>query len=81
VYTAGLTWTGIWVLAHECGHGGFVAQEWLNDTVGFIFHTVLYVPYFSWKFSHAKHHHYTNHMVPSPQALVYNSLLFGRRLR
>merc|ERR1712000_216645 len=31
----GLTWTGVWVLAHECGHGGFVAQEWLNDTVGF----------------------------------------------
>jgi omega-6 fatty acid desaturase (delta-12 desaturase) len=69
------------VLAHECGHGGFVAQEWLNDTVGFIFHTALYVPYFSWKFSHAKHHHYTNHMVPSPpSALVYNSLLFGPRL-
>jgi omega-6 fatty acid desaturase (delta-12 desaturase) len=60
----GLTWTGIWVLAHECGHGGFAAQEWINDTVGFIFHTILYVPYFSWKFSHAKHHHYTNHMVP-----------------
>lgn len=67
----GLTWTGIWVLAHECGHGGFVAQEWLNDTVGFIFHTALYVPYFSWKFSHAKHHHYTNHMTQDEPFVPY----------
>jgi len=51
------------VLAHECGHGGFSAYEWINDLVGFVLHTALYVPYFSWKFSHAKHHHYTNHMV------------------
>merc|ERR1712000_778127 len=67
----GLTWTGIWVLAHECGHGGFVAQELLNDTVGFIFHTALYVPYFSWKFSHAKHHHYTNHMTQDEPFVPY----------
>jgi len=59
----GLTWTGLWVLAHECGHGGFSAYEWINDLVGFVLHTALYVPYFSWKFSHAKHHHYTNHMA------------------
>jgi omega-6 fatty acid desaturase (delta-12 desaturase) len=58
----GCTWTGLWVIAHECGHGAFTAYEWLNDVIGLVLHSALYVPYFSWKYSHAKHHHYTNHM-------------------
>jgi omega-6 fatty acid desaturase (delta-12 desaturase) len=33
----------------------------LNDAVGFVIHSVLLVPYWSWKLSHAKHHKYTNH--------------------
>ena len=28
----------------------------VNDAVGFTFHSALLVPYFSWKFSHARHH-------------------------
>eukprot|EP00123_Amoebidium_parasiticum_P011905 comp20979_c0_seq2/m.28098 comp20979_c0_seq2/g.28098 ORF comp20979_c0_seq2/g.28098 comp20979_c0_seq2/m.28098 type:complete len:380 (-) comp20979_c0_seq2:428-1567(-) len=58
----GTTMTGLWVLAHECGHGGFSANQVLNDVVGFVLHTALYVPYYAWQLSHAKHHHYTNHM-------------------
>jgi omega-6 fatty acid desaturase (delta-12 desaturase) len=53
----------VWVIAHECGHHAFSDYQWLDDTVGLIFHSCLLVPYFSWKFSHAKHHHYTNHMT------------------
>jgi fatty acid desaturase len=51
------------VIAHECGHGGFTDSRLLNDTVGFFLHSSLITPYFSWAITHAKHHHYTNHMT------------------
>lgn len=54
--------TGIWVLAHECGHQAFAESKIVNDTVGFILHSALLVPYFSWKISHGKHHKATGHM-------------------
>ncbi len=40
--------TGIWVLGHECGHGSFSDNQLLNDIFGYILHTILLVPYFSW---------------------------------
>mmetsp|Transcript_20880 Transcript_20880/g.83217 ORF Transcript_20880/g.83217 Transcript_20880/m.83217 type:complete len:410 (+) Transcript_20880:98-1327(+) len=55
--------TGWWVLAHECGHGGFSQYTWLNDAVGWVLHSALLVPYFSWQYSHAKHHAKTNHLM------------------
>ena len=58
----GLFATGLWVLAHECGHQSFSSSKILNDTVGFILHSALLVPYFSWKISHGKHHKATGHM-------------------
>ncbi|GLT96180.1 hypothetical protein SLE2022_138230 [Rubroshorea leprosula] len=48
--------TGVWVIAHECGHHAFSDYQWLDDTVGLIFHSCLLVPYFSWKYSHRRHH-------------------------
>lgn len=59
----GLTFTGLWVIAHECGHGGFTDSRLVNDAVGFLLHSSLVTPYFSWAITHAKHHHYTNHMT------------------
>jgi len=55
--------TGHWVLAHECGHGAFSSSQTLNNTVGFILHQALLVPYFAWQYSHAKHHRRTNHLT------------------
>lgn len=55
--------TGAWVLAHECGHGGFSDSKVLNDLVGFPLHTMCLVPYYSWQYSHAKHHSKTNHLL------------------
>lgn len=55
--------TGWWVLAHECGHDAFLKNRWLNHAVGYVLHSFLLVPYFSWKYSHAKHHRYTNDLV------------------
>ncbi|MCH81082.1 omega-6 fatty acid endoplasmic reticulum isozyme 2-like, partial [Trifolium medium] len=31
--------TGVWVIAHECGHHAFSNYQWLDDLVGFILHT------------------------------------------
>jgi omega-6 fatty acid desaturase (delta-12 desaturase) len=53
---------GLWVLAHECGHGAFSKNRQLQDAVGFVLHSLMLVPYFSWQRSHAVHHQYTNHM-------------------
>lgn len=53
---------GLWVLAHECGHGAFSKNRKLQDAVGFTIHSLLLVPYYSWQRSHAVHHQYTNHM-------------------
>ena len=54
--------TGLWVLSHECGHQSFSPSKRLNDTVGWICHSALLVPYFSWKISHGKHHKATGHL-------------------
>ncbi|KAI1918328.1 Oleate hydroxylase fah12 [Ophidiomyces ophidiicola] len=58
----GLVGTGVWVLAHECGHQSFSDSKVLNDTVGWILHSSLLVPYFSWKISHGKHHKATGNL-------------------
>ncbi|MGB6058506.1 MAG: fatty acid desaturase [Microthrixaceae bacterium] len=54
--------TGVWVIAHECGHGAFSSNRRLQDGIGFALHSVLLVPYFSWQRSHAVHHAKTNHL-------------------
>ncbi|GAM83683.1 hypothetical protein ANO11243_016720 [Dothideomycetidae sp. 11243] len=61
-FIQGLFGTGLWVLAHECGHQSFSPSKTLNDTVGWFCHSALLVPYFSWKISHGKHHKATGNM-------------------
>jgi omega-6 fatty acid desaturase (delta-12 desaturase) len=65
IYTVvqGMVGTGVWVLAHECGHQAFSPSKVLNDTVGWICHSALLVPYFSWKISHGKHHKATGNLA------------------
>ena len=48
--------TGVWVVAHECGHQAFSESQAVNDGVGLVFHSLLLVPYYSWKHSHRRHH-------------------------
>ena len=59
---AGTAATGCWVVAHECGHRAFTKYNWLQDLIGFVLHSALLVPYFSWQRSHALHHARTNHL-------------------
>lgn len=74
--------TGCWVVAHECGHGAFSDSVLVRDTVGYILHTMLLVPYFSWQRSHAVHHSRTNHVtegethVPSSAFIPENQTMY-----
>lgn len=66
--------TGVWVIAHECGHHAFSDYQWLDDLVGLTLHSALLVPYFSWKISHRRHHSNTASLerdevfVPKPKS-------------
>lgn len=79
-FVQGLICTGLWILGHEAGHGAFSKHGRLNDVVGFFAHSALLVPYFSWKFSHHRHHRYTGHMdkdmafVPKTRSQYLDSL-------
>lgn len=55
-FVQGSYMAGIWVIAHECGHQAFSANHIVNDIVGLIFHSALFVPYHSWKITHRRHH-------------------------
>ncbi|KAJ4340242.1 hypothetical protein N0V95_007536 [Ascochyta clinopodiicola] len=61
-FVQGLFFTGLWILAHDCGHDSFSDNLAINATTGWFLHSMLLVPFFSWKFSHARHHRYHNHM-------------------
>lgn len=75
-FGTGLFATGLWVIAHECGHQAFSDSKLINNTVGWILHSALGVPYHSWRITHAKHHAATGHMeqdqvfVPHTRSVV-----------
>ncbi|RWW51430.1 hypothetical protein BHE74_00042225 [Ensete ventricosum] len=72
----GCVLTGVWVIAHECGHHAFSDYSLLDDVVGLVLHSALLVPYFSWKYSHRRHHSNTGSMdrdevfVPKPKSAM-----------
>ena len=53
---------GCWVLAHECGHNAFHPNRRIEGVVGFLLHSALLVPYYSWARSHSVHHAHCNHL-------------------
>ena len=55
--------TGCWVIAHECGHNAFSENRFIQNFIGYILHSALLVPYYSWQRSHAVHHSRTNHLT------------------
>lgn len=62
-FVQGLNWTGLWVMAHECGHQSFSKYRSVNDAVGLVLHSFLLVPYHSWRITHGNHHKNTNHLT------------------
>jgi len=72
---------GMWVIGHECGHNAFCDPPWVGHIVGYVFHSILLVPYFTWRRSHAVHHAHTGHVhkgethVPLVFGTVFGTLL------
>ncbi|XP_052163091.1 fatty acid desaturase DES2-like [Oryza glaberrima] len=54
--------TGVWVIGHECGHHAFSDYLLLDNLVGLVLHSALLTPFFSWKYSHRRHHANTGSM-------------------
>lgn len=75
----GLVGTGIWILAHECGHNAFSSSTVLDDALGWILHSSLLVPYFSWKITHARHHRYHGHMGKDTAFVPLTETEFAKR--
>lgn len=61
-FTQGLVFTGLWELAHECGHGALSKSKSVNNGIGLLIHSLLLVPYHSWRFTHSQHHKATNNI-------------------
>lgn len=59
-FVQGIFLTGFWILGHECGHHAFSEYQWFDDVVGFFIHSVTITPYFSFKYSHRRHHAHTS---------------------
>lgn len=78
----GLVLTGIWVIGHECGHGSLFTSQRFCDIIGFVCHSALWTPYFSWKITHHSHHRHhasmekDEHWVPQTrsEALIGDSV-------
>ena len=61
-FCQGLVFTGLWELAHECGHQALSPSKTFNNIAGLIIHSCLLVPYHSWRVTHAHHHKATNNI-------------------
>jgi len=62
-FVTGLFGTGIWIIGHECGHQGFSSSKTINNTVGWVLHSFVLVPYHAWRISHGRHHAATGHLT------------------
>ncbi|KAK1393504.1 hypothetical protein POM88_012560 [Heracleum sosnowskyi] len=58
----GCVFSRLWIMGHECGHNAFSNYKWLDDTVGFILHSFVLFPYFSWKYTHRRQHSKTGYL-------------------
>jgi omega-6 fatty acid desaturase (delta-12 desaturase) len=51
----GLTGGAIFCIGHDAGHGTLSDYQIANHTIGFIVHTFILTPYWSWRHSHHLH--------------------------
>jgi len=79
-FVLGAVMTGLWVIAHECGHQAFSPSLWVNDAVGCILHTMLFVPYWSWKYSHCQHHANSNSLLHDSVFVPHTDLTRGEKI-
>eukprot|EP01133_Synstelium_polycarpum_P015956 gene15956-18970_t len=73
----GIVGTGVWVIGHECGHQSFSDHKIVNNGMGMFLHTLLLVPFHSWKYSHSKHHKGTGSMERDEVFVPHNREFYG----
>lgn len=61
-FVQGCNGVALWIIAHECGHQAFSQYRAVNDTIGWFLHSLVLIPYHSWRISHATHHKNTNYI-------------------
>ncbi|KAJ7274973.1 delta-12 fatty acid desaturase protein [Mycena rebaudengoi] len=77
-FFAGLFGMGLWIVAHEAGHGAVQSLRKLSTTASVGCCTSgLGVPYHSWRISHAKHHAATGHMTQDQVFVPWTRSQFG----
>lgn len=54
-FTGFFMWA-VFVLGHDCGHGSFSRYKSVNSFFGHLLHSLILVPFHSWRISHRKHH-------------------------
>lgn len=62
-FFTGTALTGLFVIAHDCGHRSFARQRWVNDVVGHVLLLPLIYPFHSWRLLHDHHHKTTNQVA------------------
>ncbi|KAL0958240.1 hypothetical protein HGRIS_000396 [Hohenbuehelia grisea] len=67
----GLVWAGIFCLGHDAGHGTLYPSSAVNNTIGFVLHTFLLIPYFAWRATHHAHHKATGSMERDENYVPY----------
>ena len=46
----------IFIIFHDCGHGSFFRQSWLNKLIGIPLGLLVFTPFHRWHRDHKKHH-------------------------
>ncbi|KAG2003676.1 delta-12-fatty acid desaturase [Coprinopsis cinerea AmutBmut pab1-1] len=62
---------GIFCLGHDAGHGTLYDSKIVNNTIGFVLHSYLLIPYFSWRATHHAHHKATSSMERDENYVPY----------
>lgn len=73
----GFVWAGIFCLGHDAGHGTLFNHKFLNNTFGFLLHSWLLIPYFSWRASHHAHHKATSSIERDENYVPYTRSEFN----
>ncbi|KAG6557370.1 hypothetical protein Mapa_001300 [Marchantia paleacea] len=55
--------TGMFVVAHDCGHSSFSNNKMVNDVVGTVMMMPLIYPFEPWRIKHNTHHAHTNKLI------------------
>ena len=50
------SWSGVFIIFHDCGHGSFFGSRLANDVAGFIAGMLTFTPYYHWRWEHSLHH-------------------------